>query len=99
MDKYRAKSEEFPAKQWFKLGDHDEVKKYVLINPWEKYEDFCDSCEKISSEHGMLVDKDGKCEQRICPGTYVLKTGLGGWLGFPSSEFENRFEKVGPEYG
>lgn len=73
MAKYRKKPVEIDAVQWFKMGDHPQVKNYesYLGSNLDK----CKACGSILRAHGLVKTLEG--DMRACPGDWII-TGVQG---------------------
>ncbi len=78
MAKFRPKGKEVDAVQWWKLGDHPDVRPYDLHNPQDKY-------GYIDTLNGWEV---------VEPGDWIVTFSNGEVLIYDSGCFEEMFEPV-----
>jgi len=84
--KFRKKPVVIEAVQWFKHGDHPDVKKVELA------EFNCSNCGKKSDDHGTIKTLEGV--MYVCPGDWII-LGIAGEL-YPCKPniFEATYEPV-----
>jgi len=58
------------ATQWFKLGDHKDVRPYRMLGA---VGEICDRprCQRPAAEHGMYGDVIAS--ERVCPGDWIVE--------------------------
>ena len=70
MAQYRKKPLVIEATQWFKNGDHPEVRRMEVGS-----DRLCEQCGKPMHEHGWIGTLEGVCV--VCPGDWII-TGVKG---------------------
>jgi hypothetical protein len=70
--KYRKKPLVIEASQWFKTGDHPDVKNYDVENLPLNPEGitFCEICNEGMYKHGCIKTLEGG--HIVCPGDYII---------------------------
>jgi len=75
MKKYRKKPVVIEACQWFRNGDHPNVKSRKVP---EHFNNICEKCGNRTDEHGDIITLEGKGgAQEVCPGDWII-TGVSG---------------------
>ena len=69
MGKYRKRPNVIEAVQWFKVGDHPNVRQF---DPAFR-ESLCDKCKTIKYAHGLVETLKGS--HIVCPGDWII-TGI-----------------------
>jgi len=86
MGLYRKKPVVIEAGQWFKLGDHPEVR----IPVWSHCNGcLCEVCGKpLDDIHGFVKG------HRVCPGDWIIRSVKGELYACKSDIFEATYERV-----
>jgi hypothetical protein len=84
--KYRTKPSAIEATQWFKDGDHPEVRYFGRI-----YKALCRYCGQTAL-HGLIDTKRGY--QVVCPGDFVITGFTGGFFLCKPDIFAANYEAV-----
>jgi len=88
MLKCRKKSKVYDMVQWFKMGDHPDV-----IQDPDAYNGLCKMCGNNLRDHGWIkyLHQGGY----VCPGNYIVDTGLGYSDSYKPHVFHKTFEIIG----
>ena len=89
MAKYRKKPVVIEATQWFKYGDHPEVKD--VFRPVFKVMT-CEHCQKDNTEHGRVAALEG--HHIVCPGDWIITGVKGEFYPCKPGVFELTYETV-----
>lgn len=93
MSSYRTKPIVIEATQWFKNGDHPEVRYYG--DPDTLSDVKHSACRRTWRDHGWIDTLEG--DEEVCPGDWII-TGIEGehYLCKPDI-FEETYDEVGSE--
>ena len=88
--KYRKKPVIIEATQWFKNGDHPNVKyfRHQTVNGGSK----CDQCGHIIDDHGWVETSEGG--HIVCVGDYIITGVKGEYYPCKPDIFELTYEPV-----
>lgn len=75
MPKFRKKPVVVDAVQWFKLGDHTEVRRHSRSDARGEMQRLCDHCRVTLGSHGWIDTLEGG--HIVCPGDWII-TGIKG---------------------
>ena len=100
MAKFRKKPVVIDASQWFKLGDHTEVRR-LEPTEWQKTHQEClsETCHVCGSksEHGHVGTLEGG--HVVCPGDWIITGVQGEHYPCKPDIFEQTYEAVGAKAG
>ena len=93
--KYQRKPEIVEAIQWFKHGDHPQVKRH-----WSDFEfEYCEKNCGQKAFHGMIETGEGPFGlSLVCPGDWIITAPNGDIGVVKDSEFREMYEVVGKPY-
>lgn len=77
MARFRKKPVVVEAIQWFKLGDHIAVTKFVKGFPGVPDCNYCGLCKKHRDFHGLIQTLETPNGFVVCPGDWII-TGVKG---------------------
>lgn len=88
---YIKKPETIKATQWFKVGDHHQVKQmdqpFVPFNVKQ-----CRACGRHSSDHGQITTLEDS--NLVCPGDYIIRAGKDEYKVMKREDFESTYEEL-----
>jgi len=96
--KFRKKPVVIEATQWFRNGDHPNVKPRVVPVHFNNKYARCEKCGQYTYDHGDIKTLEGKGgAQEVCPGDWII-TGIQG-ENYPCKPdiFEKTYELVGEQ--
>jgi hypothetical protein len=85
--KFRKKPLVIEATQWFKMGDHEEVREYEYNN-----DVWCDNCVTAKNRHGWIDTLEGG--HIVCPGDWIITGVQGEHYPCKPDIFEQTYEKA-----
>jgi len=91
MAKYRKKPIIIEAEQWFKKGDHEQVRPYFW--PISDQHLQCPECDKPLPQHGQVKTLEGY--HIVCPGDWIIRGIAGEYYACKPTIFTQTYDPVG----